>query len=150
MAAAKIVLFDIGDTLGVARPGPAPGSVAAIEIFPFVKEILVRMRSPAFGARLGIISNTPPDATNLSMSALLASAGILPLLDPALLLFSSVEGMDKTKTAFFTLAASRAGAPPGRCIFVGESEKERNRAKAAGLLPSFHPLHAFHVLGQLP
>ena len=70
--------------------------------------------------------------------------------DPALLLFSSVEGIDKTQKAFFTSAASRAGVVVGRCVFVGESDAERSVAKLAGMNTSFHPLHAFEVLKKLP
>ena len=139
------MFFDLGDTIGVPRVDAA-GALAAFVPFPFVPEILARMKQDA---RLGVISNTPAGATAASMSALLSAAGILPHFDPALLLFSSVEGVDKTQKAFFTLAASRAGVPVGRCVFVGESDAERSVAKSAGMNTSFHPLHAFEVLKKL-
>lgn len=142
----KIVFFDLGDTLGVPR-FHAAGTLEAFDPFPFVTDILAKMKHDA---RLGVISNTPAGATKATMSALLAAAGILAAFDSSLLLFSSVEGMDKTQKAFFTLAATRAGASAARCVFVGESEAERSVAKSAGMKISFHPLHAFHVLKQLP
>lgn len=140
------MFFDLGDTLGVPRFNAA-GGLEGFDIFPFVAEVLGKMK---LEARLGVISNTPAGATMASMSAVLAAAGILTYFDPVLLLFSSVEGMDKTKKALFTLAASRATVAEKRCIFVGESDAERSVAKSAGMKVAFHILHAFDVLKNLP
>jgi FMN phosphatase YigB (HAD superfamily) len=52
------------------------------------------------GFRLGIISNTGNE-TSASLHTLLSEAGLLQPFEPALLLFSSVEGKDKTQPAFF-------------------------------------------------
>jgi FMN phosphatase YigB (HAD superfamily) len=145
MPGSKVVFFDLGDTLGVPRLDSA-GVLAAFVPFPFVPEILARMK---LEARLGVLSNTPAEATVASMSALLSAAAILTHFDPTLLAFSSVEGMDKTQRAFFALAAARAGVAVGRCIFVGESDAERNVAKSAGMSTAFHPLHAFEMLRKL-
>ena len=56
---------------------------------------------------------------------MLSEAGLLDYFEPVLLLFSSVEGLDKTQAAFFRLAAQRAGVLPSRCIYVGEDQGER-------------------------
>jgi len=145
MAETNVVFFDLGDTLGTARFN-ATGGLVAFDLFPLATEALAKMK---LQARLGVISNTPAEATLASMSALLAAARILTLFDPALLLFSSVEGMDKTQKALFKRAASRAAAAPKRCIFVGESDAERSVATSAGMKVAFHPLQAFDVLKKL-
>jgi bacterial leucyl aminopeptidase len=148
----KVVFFDLGDTLGTPRLSAA-GVLDGFDVFPFVPEVLTKMKAtgPAgFAARLGVISNTPPAATVTSMASVLSASGILAFFEPGLLLYSSVEGIDKTKKAFFTLAATRAALATNRCVFVGESDAERTVAKSAGLLSAFHPLHAFKVLSTLP
>ena len=70
------------------------------------------------------MSNTPAIATTTSMKRLLAQAGLFSRFEPALLLYSSVEGHTKSEKAFFTLAASRAGVAPSRCTLVGEDAKD--------------------------
>jgi hypothetical protein len=45
------------------------------------------------------------------MSSLLAEAELLDAFEPALLLFSSVEGIDKSQKQFFVLATQRADVP---------------------------------------
>ncbi len=150
MSAPKVVFFDLGSTLGEPKLSPS-GALTGFEVFPFVPEILTRMSAPqtaGFGAKLGVISDTP-GLTLENMKAILTAAGILGFFDPGLLLFSSVEGMDKKKKAFFTLAVTRAGIPANRCIFAGESDAERSVARLAGMPVAFHPLHAFHVLKNL-
>jgi len=152
MAMSKVVFFDLGDTLGVARAGSG-GSIAGFDPFPFAIDVLKKLKTapPAgLGLRLGVISNTPAGVTSAAMASLLTAAGLLPCFDPALLLYSSVEGIDKTKKAFFTLAASRAGLPAGRCTFVGEDAAERTVAASAGFATAFHPLHVFHVVKAIP
>ena len=152
MPGPKVLFFDLGDTLGVPRFSLA-GALSGFDLFPLVPDLLAKMKAPApvgFGARLGVISNTPSDITLASMSAILTASGVLGFFDPSLLLFSSVEGQDKTQKSFFTLAATRAGVPAARCVFVGESDAERIVAKSAGFATSFHPLHAFQVLKTLP
>lgn len=140
------VFFDIGDTLASPRLDAA-GGLAGLDVYPFVADVLARLGAdPAVGG-IGVISNTG-DETEATMCRVLDDAGLLAALDPALLLFSSVEGLDKSQPAFFTLAADRAGVAPARCVFVGESEPERRVATSAGLSVSPHPLHLFHVLDQ--
>jgi FMN phosphatase YigB (HAD superfamily) len=67
-------------------------------------------------------------------------------VDARLCLFSSVEGMDKSQPAFFSLAVTRAGVSADRCVFVGESADERDVAAMAGVRVSPHPLHALHLV----
>jgi len=138
--------LDIGETLGMATAGA--GGQLSLELFPFVLDILRAMSKPAaqggLGHRLGVISNTGTESA-ASMQSLLANAGLLPLLDSQLLLFSSVEGIDKSKPALFVRAAQRAGVPAGRCLYVGENATERAVASQAGFNVAFHLLHAFHV-----
>src|SRR4029453_10006826 len=95
----KVVFFDLGDTLGVGQVGPS-GNITGFDPFPFVKDILKKLKDPppaGLGFRLGVISNTPTGTTAANMAAVLNAAGVLAFFDPTLLLYSSVEGLDKTK-----------------------------------------------------
>ncbi len=137
------VFFDIGDTL--ASPVVAGGRLTGLDVYPLVPEVLDRLAAHGATVALGLLSNTG-DETAASMRRLLGAAGLLDPFDDPLLLFSSVEGLDKSDPAFFTLASQRAGLPPARCLFVGEREAERAVATTAGLAVSPHPLHALHVV----
>jgi FMN phosphatase YigB (HAD superfamily) len=99
--------------------------------------------------RLGIISNTGSE-TLASMKILLSGAGLLGFFEEALLVFSSVEGVDKSTKEIFNRARTRAGVAANRCVYVGEDEGERKVAATAGFRVSFHPLHVFHVIAQIP
>ncbi len=135
MAAAPAIFFDLGDTLVVPQAGPG-GTIAALQPLPFVVEVLDRLRAgPVAGAtppRLGVMSNTPASATVASMRALLTTAGLFSRFDPALLLYSSVEGLTKSNIEFFKRGAARAAITAARCIFVGEDATERAKAVSAG------------------
>jgi FMN phosphatase YigB (HAD superfamily) len=147
MGEPAFVFFDIGDTLASARLG-ADGRLAGLDVYPFVTDVLTRLRARTGQvAGLGLISNTGGE-TAASMRRVLDDCGLSPCLDDELWLFSSVEGLDKSKREFFELAAGRAGAAPTRCVFVGESEAERRVATSAGFSASPHPLHVFHLLDQ--
>jgi len=147
MGEPAVVFFDIGDTLASPRLG-ADGRLAGLDVYPFVTDVLTRLRARTTQvARLGLISNTG-DETAASMRRVLDDCGLAPRLDDELWLFSSVEGLDKSEREFFELAATRAGAAPARCVFVGESEAERRVAASAGFATSPHPLHVFHLLDQ--
>src|SRR5262245_52475740 len=115
------VFFDIGDTLAV--PSPTAQGVLKLTALPFIPEVLKSIRKKwgqaGGGIRLGLMSNTGNE-TRDTMLKLLTDAGLLSFFDPALLLFSSVEGMDKTQKAFFSLGADCAGLPASQCVFVGE------------------------------
>lgn len=150
MSERVIVLFDIGDTL--ASPVlSAKGDLVRLEVYPFVPEVLERLRAMSGAAdavcvALGLISNTAGQ-TGDSMRALLRDAGLLTHFETELLLFSSVEGLDKSQPAFFELASTRADADARRCVFVGEAEHERAVATSAQFVVSPHPLHALHLVG---
>jgi FMN phosphatase YigB (HAD superfamily) len=139
------VFFDIGNTL--ASPVVESGHLAGLQVYPFVPEVLGRLRSGVRGVSvgLGLISNTGQETAE-DLAALLGDAGLSDLVDAHLCLFSSVEGMDKSQPAFFTLAVTRAALPAARCVFVGEDATERDVAAEAGLRVSFHPLHALHLV----
>lgn len=142
-----VVFFDLGDTLVV--PKIDQGTLVALKVLPFVTKVLDKLKHTNVGGaplRLGVISNTGNE-TGDRMRTLLQQAGLLGFFEPSLLLFSSVEHLDKTKKEFFQLAATRAGIPPAQCIYVGENADERRVAESAGFRASFHALHVFHVLG---
>jgi FMN phosphatase YigB (HAD superfamily) len=139
------VFFDIGDTLASAV---VEGQhLARLDVYPFVPDVLARLRAGADAtpARLGLMSNTGNE-TATTMNKVLGDAGLLALLDAELCLFSSVEGMDKTESAFFALARDRAALPASRCVFVGENAAERRTAASVGFQVSPHPLHALHLV----
>jgi FMN phosphatase YigB (HAD superfamily) len=140
------VFFDIGDTL--ASPHITGGHLAGLDVYPFVPEILARMRatgSDKFAVALGIISNTGNE-TKASLNDLLDKSGLSALVDASLCLFSSVEGLDKSQPAFFVRAKDRAGVPSAQCVFVGEDAAERAVAASVGFRVSPHPLHALYLV----
>src|SRR5262249_47292685 len=137
--------FDIGNTLAVPVLSPS-GGLVRLRVLPFVPDILMKLKQAQH--RLGMISNTGTE-TIQHMKAVLVDCRLLHFFDPVLCLFSCVEGLDKTKKAFFELAAQRAGVASSRCVYVCEDQAERNTARSAGFEISFHPLHVFHVLGEL-
>jgi FMN phosphatase YigB (HAD superfamily) len=140
------VFFDIGDTL--ASPHITGGHLAGLDVYPFVPEILARMRatgSDKFAVALGIISNTGNE-TKASLNDLLDKSGLSALVDASLCLFSSVEGLDKSQPAFFVRAKDRAAVPSAQCVFVGEDAAERAVAASVGFRVSPHPLHALYLV----
>jgi len=142
------VFFDIGDTLASPVLSADHTTLLALNAYPFVPEILSALRQQ--GVRLGLLSNTGPSDTLLSLSAVLEGADLLSFFERGLLLFSSVEGLDKRNIEFFRRAAARATLPPPRCVFVGENARERQVATQASFNVSFHPLHVFQVLKEMP
>jgi bacterial leucyl aminopeptidase len=145
MMAEQVVFFDIGGTLGSPRISPPPFRLEGLNIYPFVTSILEELRST--GARLGIISNTGNE-TSESMQKVLEESGLFYFLDPALLIYSSVVGLEKDSPDIFQLAAQRSGhaGSPEQCLFVGEDSRERHYALQAGLKVCPHPLLAKEVL----
>ena len=142
-----VVFFDLGDTLVIPQL-LGDGSLQRLAVLPFVPEVLNKLKRASTAAtplRLGVISNTGTE-TLTKMRSVLADAELLGAFDPALLLFSSVEGIDKNQKQFFQLATQRAGVPAEHCVYVSESEAERQVAASAKLRTSYHPLHVFHVI----
>jgi bacterial leucyl aminopeptidase len=135
----KIIFFDLGDTLGQAVLSPPPVHLVDFDVFPFVGDLLTRLR--ARGLRLGIISNTGSDS-GAQVDGILARAGILDHFDPALRIYSQDIGLKKDSPQIFLEAAARAGEEhePASCLFVGEDVAERAHAAAAGLQVCPHPL----------
>lgn len=146
MGAGLAVFFDIGDTL--ASPRVTAGHLSALELYPFVPELLARLRM-AGGQEspiaLGLISNTGNE-TAATLDRVLVESGLSNLVDAGLCLFSSIEGLDKSDPAFFRLARDRAALPAGHCMFVGEDAAERAVATSVGFRVSPHPLHALHLI----
>lgn len=143
----KAIFFDIGSTLASPVLSADHTTLIGLNVYPFVPEILGALRQQ--GVRLGLLSNTGPSDTLPSMSALLEGAGLLSFFERGLLLFSSVEGLDKSRVEFFTRAATRAVLPPTHCVFVGEDARERHVAAQAAFNVSFHPLHVFQILKEM-
>jgi FMN phosphatase YigB (HAD superfamily) len=116
-------------------------------VYPFIPDVLNRLRAGAkdVSVPLGLISNTG-DETAVRMRQVLAEAGLLAHVDASLCLFSSVEGLDKSQSAFFELARERAAVPAARCLFVGEDAAERAVAASVGFRVSPHPLHCLHLV----
>jgi FMN phosphatase YigB (HAD superfamily) len=139
------VFFDIGDTL--ASPVVTGGRLTGLRVYPFVADVLQQMEGA--NVSLGLISNTGTE-TAQSLRDLLEDAELLPFFRGHMLLFSSVEGLDKSDPAFFELARDRAGVPAARLLFVGESEAERAVAKSVGFQVSPHPLHALDLVREDP
>jgi FMN phosphatase YigB (HAD superfamily) len=142
-----VVFFDLGDTLVIPRLSDN-GSLLELKVLPFVPDVLDKLRGTEVNnmkLRLGVISNTGEE-TLARMHSMMAAARLLDFFDPALLLFSSVEGIDKRQKQFFERAVQRSGTRPEQCIYVGEDEVERRTAESAKLHTSYHPLHVFHVI----
>jgi FMN phosphatase YigB (HAD superfamily) len=140
------VFFDLGDTL--ASPRIADGHLSGLDVYPFVPEVLARFRTAGGDGvpiALGVISNTGNE-TAAALNNVLAESGLSALVDATLCLFSSVEGLDKSQPAFFTLARDRADVPADHCVFVGEDAAERRVAASVGFRVSPHPLHALHLV----
>ena len=146
MSGGLAAFFDIGDTLASAVF--EGGRLSRLEVYPFVPDVLMRMRAAGGDqalVSLGLISNTGNE-TAASMNNVLADAGLLALLDARLCLFSSIEGLEKSQPAFFEVARARAGIPASRCVFVGENATERAVAATVGFQVSPHPLHALRLV----
>lgn len=142
-----VVFFDLGDTLAMPRFS-GDGSLLGLKVLPFIPDVLDKLRHTEVNnvrLRLGLISNTGAETLD-RMHSVMSKAQLLEFFDPALLLFSSVEKMDKNQREFFELAVERADTQPNRCIYVGEKEDERKLAESAELRTSYHPLHVFHVI----
>jgi FMN phosphatase YigB (HAD superfamily) len=143
----RAIFFDIGNVLASPVISSDHTTLVGLSVYPFVPEVLDAVSKQQ--AQLGIISNTAPSDTTETMKAVLEQAGLLRFFDAKLLLFSSVEGIDKTRVELFQRAATRSGLPPQNCVFVGEDDKERNVARRALFKVSFHPLHVFQVLKEM-
>jgi len=141
----QVVFFDLGGTLGSPRISFPEGRLERLAVYPFAFPVLQDLKDRSVPC--GIISNTGNE-TEESMGAVLAQAGISHFFEPDLLVFSSVERVDKSSEAIFRIAAARAGNVDAadRCVYVGEDRAERQVAMRAGLSVCPHPLLVEEVL----
>jgi FMN phosphatase YigB (HAD superfamily) len=126
-----VVFFDLGDTLVIPRLSDG-GSLLELNVLPFVPDVLAKLKHTKTNdtvLRLGIISNTGTETLS-KMRSVIAEAGLPDFFDPALLLFSSVEGIDKRQQKFFEVASQRADVPAEHCVYVSEDDAERQVAGA--------------------
>jgi len=138
------VFFDLGDTLGTPVLSSPPIHLVGFEIFDFTVPVLTDLTLRA-GLCLGVISHTGDD-DGTAVDAILEKAGIRDFFEPALRIYSRDVGLRKDTPEIFLLAASRAGADPHQCLFVGESPAERQVAGSAGFRVADHPLKAREVI----
>jgi hypothetical protein len=129
-----VVFFDLGDTLVIPQQSD-DGSLLSLNVLPFVPDVLQKLKRTKFNEvklRLGVISNTGKE-TLARMRSVMAEARLLDFFDPALLLFSSVEGIDKRQNRSSASMSARM-------------RPKRRTAESAKLRTSYHPLHVFHVI----
>ncbi|HEX7176192.1 MAG TPA: HAD-IA family hydrolase [Pyrinomonadaceae bacterium] len=127
------VFFDIGGTLG--ERDAATGRLVA---FPSSARLL-RMMREAVGVRVGVITTLGPGLTNEDGKTLLRRAGLEEFIDPELFISDHDAGVAKPDAEIYRLAATRAGVPVGRCLFVGENLIEVIGALAAGMKAVLKP-----------
>jgi FMN phosphatase YigB (HAD superfamily) len=123
--------YDIGDTLASAVFSADGTRLEALRVLPGVFSALQEM--PA-DSRRGIISyagETQGDRDRAG--AALVTSGLAPYFDPGLIVYARKDG-----AAVFAAAATRAGAVPADCVFVGEMASERLFALAAGMRVAPH------------
>jgi FMN phosphatase YigB (HAD superfamily) len=129
--AVECVFFDIGGTLGTVD------AQLRLHLFPDAKMLLTKLRK--IELRLGIISNVPGTVTGNDLIAMLTEAGIASFFEPVLVVASTDVGVEKPNPSIFTTAATFAGLPPAKCLFVGESLVELIGAQAAGMCAQLRP-----------
>jgi hypothetical protein len=132
----RVVFFDIGETLGQLSISP-DGRPLRLDLYHYVRPILATLRDK--GLRFGVISNTGARPRS-EIDALLRAPGVAEYFDQALLLYSSVLGLEKNAPEIFLRAAQIAQQAAASCLFVGESSAERVHAAAAGMQVCPHPL----------
>lgn len=119
----KVVFFDLGDTLVIARDGRR-------EWMPGAKAVLGRLRDKK--TRVGILSNT----NGYNRKRLL---DILPedfsyeMFEEGLIVLSFDVGVEKPEPGIYGEAIKQAGVPAGETIYVGEKPEETSAAEAAGM-----------------
>jgi FMN phosphatase YigB (HAD superfamily) len=136
MWSTAVIFFDLGATLGAPVLSSPPVHLTGFTLFDFAVPVLGALRDRDI--RLGVISNTGDD-DGAAVDAVLERAGIRDFFEQALRVYSKDVGLLKDSPAIFLLAADRAGAEPGRCMFVGENAAERDFAEQAGFLTVVHP-----------
>lgn len=79
------------------------------------------------GYRIGILSNLYRGDFDRFLRA-----GIVPRLDYSAVVISSEIGLIKPETGIFEYATWKAGVPPGRILFVDDTQRHRDAASAYG------------------
>jgi FMN phosphatase YigB (HAD superfamily) len=131
----RAVFFDIGGTLGTVSGAPH-----SRRLQPFDSSLsLLRTMAGTLGLQAGIISNIPPDMSTDEVRAMLAAAGLLPLLNRNAIITSRDAGTDKPNPEIYQFAARQIALPIGQCLYVGESADEVAGAQAAGMAGILKP-----------
>jgi FMN phosphatase YigB (HAD superfamily) len=131
----RAVFFDIGGTLGIVSGAP---HARRLEPFETSAALLTTM-AKALGLLVGVISNIPTDMSTDEVRAMLAAAGLLPLLDGNAIVTSRDAGADKPAPQIYQFAATQVGLPIGQCLYVGEDPGEVAGAQAAGMAGILKP-----------
>lgn len=130
------VFFDIGDTLASVGLDASGRVIERMEVLDGVTDVLGGLRARGF--RLGVISDRGP-VEEAEVLRALREAGLLDFFDPHIIVFGP-----KKSTDIFRRAARLASR---RCMFVGESEAERDFASQAGMRVAEDPRAAAEALG---
>jgi FMN phosphatase YigB (HAD superfamily) len=117
------IFFDLGDTL--------VKNSATKTWLPGAKDLVISLKSKGF--RLGILSNTGTLAPRTAILDILPLDFDINWFEPALVLFSSEVGTEKSKPAIFALAVTRSGIAAGKNLYVSESILETMVAQHVGM-----------------
>ncbi len=132
----RAVFFDIGGTLGIVSGAPHARRLAPFDS----SAALLRTMAETLGLLVGVISNIPPDMSTDEVRAMLAAAGLLPLLDSNAIVTSRDAGAEKPAPQIYQFAARRVGLPIEQCLYVGEDADEVAGAQAAGMAGILKPV----------
>ncbi len=116
----KVIFFDLGDTLVIAKNGWVPGA----------KTVISQLR--AKGYRLGLISNTG-DMTRDQLLAILPQDFDLSIFEENLIILSSEVGVKKPSLDIFSMAIKKANVKPSECLFCTESLLDTLAAEQVGI-----------------
>lgn len=129
----EFVFFDIGGTLGERDP-----LTGALVPFPTTVKLLTAVRDVML-VPIGVITTLGP-LTNAQGLALLQQAGLAGFLAPnGFVSEHDVGEIGKPDPAIYRFAATRAGVPIERCLFVGENLIEILGARTAGMQALLKP-----------
>jgi FMN phosphatase YigB (HAD superfamily) len=121
----KAVFFDIGAVLGDITGG-------RLIPFEWTGQLLLVMRS-VLNLRLGIISNLPPNVTQIHLKQLLIGAKLLQVFDPHGLITSVDAKAAKPDPQIFLYAAKQMGLTTSECLYLGAEPEDIEGASVAGM-----------------
>ncbi len=116
----KVILFDIGNTLVIAKNGWVTGA----------QNVVTQLYQK--GYRLGLISNTG-DMTRVQLLSILPQNFNLSLFEENLIILSSEVGIEKPSLDIFSMAVKRANVKPSECLFCTEALLDTLAAQQVGL-----------------